>query len=514
VVSLDGLTVVPGFVDAHQHRIGDGPGRLGVDGPTLIEAAIAQGFTTIDELYVDEGRLEELIALDQAGLLRLRVNAYLPVNENSPDGRLFGDYYTRFQPGQMVSPRVRVAGLKVFTDFDNANVLLWEQGELNSFVADSHRAGWPLAIKSVSTTSLNMILEAVDAARGAQPEIVDARTRLEHMLFATPDQIDSIRRLGMVPAINTNVPGQLVGEPDIEELVAREPVGAYAPWRNLFEAGIPTAGISGFPSFYVDEPNGAPFGSAIHLIYQAVTRAGNLGVQSPEHLLDQALTAEQALAAHTINGAFAAQEEDVTGSLVSGKRADLVILSASPLDVSPEEINEIEVVMTMIGGRVEFCAAGAHDMCPDDAATSTTQPPAITTRGQENVALGASVIASSELPDAEAGRSIDGTDAHWNAARATPQWIELTLRAPSQVESIRLVVAQDPPGPSVHELWVRSDGELVLMHVFEGVTEDGEVLTYEPAEPLREVDLVRVVTTELEGLFPAWREIEVLGSAG
>ncbi|OGO57674.1 MAG: hypothetical protein A2V85_02925 [Chloroflexi bacterium RBG_16_72_14] len=515
VVSLGGRTLVPGFIDAHQHRIGDGPARLGVEPRALVDAAIAQGYTTIHELYVDAARLGDLRALDDTGMLRLRVNAYLAANENSPEGRVFDPYWTEWQPGQRVSPHVRVAGLKVFTDFDNATVLLWYQGDLNAFLLDRHREGWQLAVKTVSTTSLAMILSALEAARAADPLVLEARVRLEHMLFATPEQIAAIEALGVVPAINTNVPGQLVGEPDIDALIAREPADAYAPWRSVADAGIPAAGISGFPSLWVDEPTGAPFGSPIHLVYQAVTRAGNLGVQSPAHLLDQALTVQQALRAHTIHAAWAAFEDDVKGSITPGKLADLVVLSANPLAVPAEEINAIETLMTMIGGRVEHCAVGWEAVCPGPAgaaASPVPTQPGPSGPADGNLAREATVTASSELPGAPASNVIDGTDAHWNAAAGAPQWIELALASPGRVAGFRLVVAQDPGGPSVHELWVgRAGGAPERLHLFDGLTTDGDVLVFAPAAPLSDVTIVRVVTTSLGDLFPAWREIEVLG---
>ena len=378
VMNLGGATLVPGFIDAHQHRIGN-RGLLQIDNPEeVIEPAIEQGWTSIDELYVDQGRLDELIALDRSGVLRLRVGAYLPVMENSPEGRMLGDYYVAYSPGEWVSPHVRVAGLKIFTDFDNATVLLWSQEALDAFVLGRLQEGWPLAIKTVSTRSLDMILHAVESAAASVPDIPGRRIRLEHMLFAAPEQIARIQQLGLVPVINLNNPGQLVGEPDVDGLIAREPPGSYTPWRALAQAGVRFANASGWPSFYVDEPTGAPFGSPMHLIFQAVTRIGNLGRTPYPWLLDQTLTADQAMRALTIDGAYASFEDDAKGSLSPGKLADLVILSQDPLDLPAAQVNNIEVWMTMVGGKVEWCAPGYEGFCPGVApAPAQAQDPFI-----------------------------------------------------------------------------------------------------------------------------------------
>jgi hypothetical protein len=126
------------------------------------------------------------------------------------------------------------------------------------------------------------------------------------------------------------------------------------------------------------------------------------------------------------------------------------------------------------------------------------------------VAPSGTVTASSELPGAEAAKAIDGGIEHWNAAERAPGWIEIGLPTPAIIDGIELWVAQDPAGPSAHELWIRvGDGAFELAHIFEGVTSEGDVLVYEPNAPIGDVTGVRVETTSLGDLAPAWHEIFV-----
>lgn len=104
IVDLDGRVLVPGFNDAHCHRIGDREISGYESAEAAIEDALAGGWTSICELFVSQERLDELRALGDANRLRLRVNCFLPVNYlDDKFGVWFGDY----RPHQVFSPNLR-----------------------------------------------------------------------------------------------------------------------------------------------------------------------------------------------------------------------------------------------------------------------------------------------------------------------------------------------------------------------------------------------------------------------
>ena len=66
------------------------------------------------------------------------------------------------------------------------------------------------------------------------------------------------------------------------------------------------------------------------------------------------VTREQALAMWTTNAAYVAFEEDVKGSLEAGKLADLVVLDRDVLECPEDEIRDIQVVETILGGKTAY----------------------------------------------------------------------------------------------------------------------------------------------------------------
>jgi predicted amidohydrolase YtcJ len=69
---------------------------------------------------------------------------------------------------------------------------------------------------------------------------------------------------------------------------------------------------------------------------------------------DERLTVAQALRAWTVGSAYAEHQEHEKGSLTPGKLADFVVLADDPLEVDPQQISDIEVLRTYVGGEQEY----------------------------------------------------------------------------------------------------------------------------------------------------------------
>ena len=69
---------------------------------------------------------------------------------------------------------------------------------------------------------------------------------------------------------------------------------------------------------------------------------------------DECVPIMDALKAYTINGAYAAFQEEIKGSIDVGKLANFVILNKNPLDLSKDDIKTLQVVETIIRGKTVY----------------------------------------------------------------------------------------------------------------------------------------------------------------
>lgn len=188
------------------------------------------------------------------------------------------------------------------------------------------------------------------------------RHRVEHNAFHRVDLLPRYSEIGIVPTIleayatcaenNRNAYGNFFGAENLSWL---------ENWRMFVDAN-PDLIIS----WHGDDPWVVPVSPLLEL-YGMVTRneiAEDGSVcEAPEWLSAHSITVEEALPMMTINAAYALFRENEVGSLAPGKFADLLILSGNPYD-DPYAIKDIEVWLTMVGGKTEYCSAPDTSLCP------------------------------------------------------------------------------------------------------------------------------------------------------
>jgi predicted amidohydrolase YtcJ len=369
VIDLRGQVLLPGFNDAHCHRIGDKQ----LSGYDSIEAAIddalAGGWTSISELFVDQQRLDQLRALDDASGLRIRVNCYFPVNyENQRFWLWFGDY----RPHQALSPMLRVGGVKLFADsawpakmFMTAPHLdqpgyrgdaFWTPDELAWVVGSLHADGWQLAIHTCGDAAHDMVIDAYEAALAGGDNAVH-RHRIEHLNVVRDDQVQRMADLSILASFQLTW-FLAADEARLEQTLGRDRVRWVGRWRDLLDAGVPAVVSTDHPYEEVDGSDSS-IGRAMKALAVAVNRTAGDPAAAPPWRGDQAITVTEGLDLMTRAGAYATFEEDRKGTITPGRLADLVVLDADPRHVAADRLADIKVMITMVGGRIEYVSPDA-----------------------------------------------------------------------------------------------------------------------------------------------------------
>lgn len=91
----------------------------------------------------------------------------------------------------------------------------------------------------------------------------------------------------------------------------------------------------------------------------AVTRRGKTvnGVAAPRFDNDRNLSVIEVLRSATIDSAYAQRRENELGSLEAGKFADLIMIDRNVFEIDPEDIENVKVLMTMVGGKIVYQSA-------------------------------------------------------------------------------------------------------------------------------------------------------------
>ena len=375
LIDLDGRAVTPGFIDSHSHWIGD-RSYYGVRwARKAIQMALEGGWTSINEHFVNQERLDELTMLDAADELRLRVNAYLPVNYGR-DQR-FGMWFSDHTPGEVIGPRLRLAGVKFFVDACSPNTMYmtqgrrndpkdfgnfhWRRNELRRMVRRVHEAGWQIAAHSCGDAATDEFLDALELAFGEE-DGSQFRARLEHAIALRDDQLRRLRRMGVSPSfqvtfVDSDWKWVMRHEFDDQQLEL------MARWRDIAEDPRLHAMASTDSPWGEDYPNLEPT-TVMDALAQATTRIAKPGQHPPLYMREQRLTLMQALRLLTVGGAYGIFAEDELGTVSPGKLADFVVLSEDPRDVRLRALESVDVAMVFVGGLLEVCAPGYEAQCP------------------------------------------------------------------------------------------------------------------------------------------------------
>jgi predicted amidohydrolase YtcJ len=179
--------------------------------------------------------------------------------------------------------------------------------------------------------------------------IRSARPCITHANFMTPEAIQKMKELGIV--LDLQPDWLWLDGATLRKQFGNERLTYFQPYKTLFEKGVPVGGGSDHMQKIGGLRSINPYNPFLGL-WITLTRQPRW-TDEPLHP-EQRLSREQAIRLYTVNNAYLTFEEKEKGSLEKGKLADLIILDRDILTCPVDEIRNIQVEQSYLGGKLVY----------------------------------------------------------------------------------------------------------------------------------------------------------------
>ena len=318
---------------------------------------LSHGVTTAQEGSSSLDLVKMLMGFDKAGMLKLDVVNYISISDYADCGESMAAVPTTHRK---YDGHVKVGGYKLILDGSPQARTAW----VSQPYEGTSECGVPIlsdekaeaAVKRAMDDDVQLLAHCNGDAASEQylravekmlplsenPNKENLRFTMIHCQTVRKDQIERMAKLKMIPSI-------YVGHVNYWGDVHMKNFGPVrgsriSPVKDALDAGL-------VYNLHTDCPVMPP--DMLMMAWCAVNRVSRNGnLIGPE----QRVSVYDALKGITINAAYAYFEEDSKGSIKAGKRADLVILSDSPMKVDPMAIRDIKVLETIKDGETVYTA--------------------------------------------------------------------------------------------------------------------------------------------------------------
>jgi predicted amidohydrolase YtcJ len=263
-------------------------------------------------VIVSENLLDKIAGLKSSDALALKVGG----------GVIFADGYLAARTAALFQP--------YSDDTESSGKLLCTQEEMNTAAIKIVKAGLQLVIHAVGDKAVDAALTTIETSGKGH------RNRIEQAAVVKERLVQRLKKQKVIVSVQPCVVASEFSVWSAIEHLGSERAKWLFPVKTLLRKGVRVVGGSDCPM----EPL-----SPLLCMQTAVTR---------EFFPEERVTIDEALRMYTVDAAYSSNEENIKGSVETGKLADLVVLSRDPFSVPPSEIASIAVELTIVGGRVVY----------------------------------------------------------------------------------------------------------------------------------------------------------------
>ena len=223
--------------------------------------------------------------------------------------------------------------------------LFWDPSKYKQAIAELDRRGLQIFTHAIGDKAVRLALDAY--GEGAETNHThDARPRVEHIETISAQDIPRFGKLGVIASFQP-----LHAYPDEDTLgiwarnVGPERAQRAWVWHSIESTGGVLAFGSDWPVVTLNPWPG---------VQNALTRKTTEGNPPDGFVPQERVSLEDAIKGYTLGAAFAGHREKTEGSIEPGKLADLIVLSQDLFKINPNQIANMDVLLTMVGGKVVY----------------------------------------------------------------------------------------------------------------------------------------------------------------
>lgn len=227
--------------------------------------------------------------------------------------------------------------LESYSDEKNQmGILVYEDDEITDMIKVAQENDMQVCIHTIGDAALEQVIkgyELVDVSKSKY------RHRIVHCQIGNYDQYERIGKLNL--SINIQPIQTATDYPLIEERLGVERASTCHAWKTCIDYGVNVTASSDVPcSYSLDSAN----------IFRSIAPI----INREKWLVKESVSVIEALKMYTINAAISAHEDEVKGTISIGKLADVIILDKSPFNQPIEILKDIQVVTTILGGKIMY----------------------------------------------------------------------------------------------------------------------------------------------------------------
>jgi predicted amidohydrolase YtcJ len=325
-----------------------------------IEAkALSNGITTLNDMLplpgVELDNISTYKLLEKSGELNIRIFFEKTLNGSLIDADSAREKYS--------GGKVRFAGLKAFVDGvattytasllepyvdkpESKGLTLLPPDLLKEWVCEADKNGYRVRLHACGNGAVRLALDCFESA-AKQNGKKGLRHAIEHIEYIDPSDVGRFRALGVIASIQPEHMA-ITENFDDNPYVIRHGVHCEPMMflnKSFIDSGVAVAYASDYP--IVDM-------TPLKHIYRAVTRVFDDGEPEGGWNPREKVSLAEALRCYTAGPAFGNSCEDLSGTLKSGKLADITVLDRDIFSLPYLQLKDAKVTMTISDGKIVF----------------------------------------------------------------------------------------------------------------------------------------------------------------